>query len=127
MCRKEMEPIDDLPPSEYHEEEASDYDEDDEDEEDELEISRPDLDTLLRSLGGIGLTTSMTDRLFYLDEPTCLTEGEFNNICMGNGARVVSSHEWWELLGKNEMQITIHENNEREVVINHGKVAATRQ
>ena len=117
MCRKEMEPIDDLPPSEYHEEEGSDDDDEEyEDEEDELEISRPDLDTLLRSLGGTGVTTSMAERLFYEDEPTCLTETEFHSICMGNGARIMSSHEWWELLGKNEMQVTVNESGERIVL-----------
>jgi hypothetical protein len=116
MCRKEMEPIDDLPPSEYHEEESEDDDEEYEDEEDELEISRPDLDALLRSLGGTGVTTSMAERLFYEDEPTCLTEVEFNNICMGNGARIISSPEWELLLTKNEMQVTVGESGERIVL-----------
>lgn len=120
MCRKEMEPIDDLPPSEYHEEGSDDDDEDDEDdedeEEDELEISRADLDTLLRSLGGIGITAAMGQRLFYEDEPAGLTEVEFNTICMANGARIPSSQEWWELLGKNEMRVTVSESGERIVL-----------
>jgi len=117
MCRKVMEPIDDLPPSEYHEEGSDDDDEDDEDdEEDELEISRADLDILLRSLGGIGVTTSMAERLFYEDEPACLTEVEFNTICMGNGARIIGSPEWELLLTKNEMQVTVGESGERIVL-----------
>jgi len=114
MCRKEMEPIDDLPPSEYHEDGSDDDDEDDE--EDELEISRADLDILLRSLGGIGVTTSMAERLFYEDEPACLTEVEFNTICMGNGARIIGSPEWELLLTKNEMQVTVGESGERIVL-----------
>jgi len=110
MCRTEMEPINDLP----HESEEEDEDEDEEDEE-ELEISRADLDTLLRSLGGIGITAAMGQRLFYEDEPTGITEMEFNNLCMANGARIISSYEW-ELLTTNQMQVMIGEGGERTVL-----------
>ena len=112
MCRTEMEPINDLPPA--SEEDFTDDEDEDEDEE-ELEISRADLDTLLRSLGGIGITAVMGQRLFYEDEPTGITEMDLNNICMANGARTLSSREW-ELLIANQMQVTISEGGERTVL-----------
>ena len=132
MCRKEMMPIEDLPPANDGEiDDESDEDEDvDEDEDEELEISRADLDALMRSLGGIGITETMVERLFPDESSTLLIHTEFNNLCMGNGARVVDDIEWHTLCTKSDtltLQITIHENNEREVVINHVKVAATQQ
>ena len=128
FCRKAMDKIEDLPreftyveeeDEDDDEDEDEDEDEDDEDdedeEEDELQISRADLDTLLRSLGGIGITAVMGQRLFYEDEPTGLTETDIQNICMANGARIMSSDEWELLLAKNEMQVTIDESGERTV------------
>jgi hypothetical protein len=117
MCRKEMEPIDDLPPASEQSGDEDDEDEEDEDEdEEELEITRAELDALLRSLGGIGITAAMGQRLFYEDEPTGITEVEFNNICMANGARIISSHEWELLLNKSTMQVTVNEDGERIVL-----------
>jgi hypothetical protein len=105
MCRKEMSEIEDLAPigEEESEEEDDDEEDDEDDEEDEDEQAmlflREELDELLRSLGGVGVTATMDffqgfPEEEHLEPVATLTRTDIDLICAGNGASMISDEEW---------------------------------
>jgi len=108
MCRKEMSELEDLAPIADEEDEMDEEDEEDEEEEDEdasmsdeatMFFVRDELDELLRSLGGVGVTATMGFfQSFPEDEELApvatLSRTEIDFICAGNGASIISDEEW---------------------------------
>ena len=108
MCRKEMSELEDLAPIAEEEEDEMDEEEEDEEDEDEdasmsdeptMFFLRDELDQLLRSLGGVGVTPTMGFfQSFPEDEELApvatLTRTEVDFLCAGNGAAMISDEEW---------------------------------
>ena len=66
-----------------------------EDEQTTLGLTRRDLDVLLKSHGGVGVTNTM--HFFNGEGPngiTGLTRGDLDLLCAGNGANLISNMEW---------------------------------
>jgi hypothetical protein len=120
LCRKEMGEKDDLARISVEDEDDEDEDEEDDDEDDDetyeaedeedysavMMFSRNDLNTLLISLGGAGMTASMssifhaslTPSLHGEEHVTWLDLSQFRDICIGNGARHVATVEWQSIV-----------------------------
>lgn len=101
MCRKEMSEIEDLAPiGEEDEEESEDEEDEEEDEEEQIMLfMREELDQLLRSLGGVGVTATMDffqgfPEEQHLEPVATLTRIDIDLICAGNGASMISDEEW---------------------------------
>jgi hypothetical protein len=114
--------------------EDSDDDSDDDSEESEedlyLEISRANLHTLLRSLGGTGVTEVFATR-FFPDgvDTTSLMHIEFNMMCMGNGARDVIWAEWLDICDRFDPVVQLQKESEAALKIQRlwrGWTATTR-
>ena len=131
QCRKEMGPKEDLP-TPLQEDSDDDSDDDSEESEEDLylEISRANLHTLLRSLGGTGVTEVFATR-FFPDgvDTTSLMHIEFNMMCMGNGARDVIWAEWLDICDRFDPVVQLQKESEAALKIQRlwrGWTATTR-
>jgi len=86
LCRKTMSTIEDLPPKQTQAPSPL---------EEHAIFTREELDTLLKRLGGSGVTDNM-DFIGAANEndTACLSRTEFDFLCWGNGASSLSTEEW---------------------------------
>jgi len=124
LCRNEVSELEDLAPiSEDEEEEMDEEDEEEEEDEDDamdegatMFFLRGELDELLRSLGGVGVTPTMGFFQSFPDDEglqpvATLTRTDIDFLCAGNGASMMSDEEWErrylaqrQRLGEDDMQ-----------------------